>query len=200
MNKPFNINILSPGKKKKKYSISHTILLFLLPLFTWIIVAGGLYLFLYSPTCKKRQNQQQHLQKFKQEQTHLTDLRRKLEKQKTMYFLTSGEGIDWSSKLMLFSVMVPKDLWISKLIFAKDEKSKDKSYLLDIDGQTISTSHKESLDKIALFIEKINRAPSFYKEFSPLEFNYSQLLDEKNRIMDFKLSSRSKFVKEGDEH
>lgn len=197
MNKPFNINILAPGKKKKPYSISQSILLFLLPFFTWVIVAGSLYVFFYLPTCKKRQSQQQSLEKFNQEQVVLADLRCKLEKQQSIYLLASGEAIDWSSKLMLFSLMAPKDLWISKLIFARDEKSKDKC-LLDIYGQTISTSHKESLDKIAVFIEKMNNAPSFRKEFSPLEFNYSQLQDEKKRIMDFKLSSLAQFVKKGD--
>ena len=96
--------------------------------------------------------------------------------------------------------MIPKGLWISRLIFVKDEKSKNKSQLLDIYGQTISSSHKESLDKIAVFIEKMNKEAAFLKEFSPLEFNYSQLLDEENRLMNFKLSSLAKFAQRTDKN
>ena len=52
MNTTFNINILAPGKKKKKYPASNMILLFMLPLITWMLVAGGLYLFYYLPIYK----------------------------------------------------------------------------------------------------------------------------------------------------
>lgn len=200
MNTTFNINILAPGKKKKKYPTSNILLLFILPLITWMLAAGGLYLFYYLPTYNVRQKQQQNLQNLSYEEARLNALHRKLEKQQTMYLLASGESIDWSSKLISFSLMIPKDLWINRLIFVKDEKSKNKSRLLDIYGQTISTSHKESLDKIAVFIEKMNKEAAFRKEFSPLEFNYSQLLDAENRLMNFKLSSLAKFAQRTDKH
>lgn len=200
MNTTFNINILAPGKKKKKYPTSNMILLFMLPLITWMLVAGGLYLFYYLPTYKVRQKQQQNLQNLSYEEARLKTLHRKLEKQQTMYLVASRESIDWSSKLISFSLMIPKDIWISRLLFVKDEKSKNKSRLLDIYGQTISMSHKESLDKIAVFIEKMNKEAAFRKEFSPLEFNYSQLLDAENRLMNFKLSSSAKFAQRTDKH
>ena len=200
MNTTFNINILAPGTKKKKYPTSNMILLFILPLIAWMLLAGGLYFLYYLPTYKEKQKQEQNLQKLHYEEARLNTLHRKLEKQQTMYLIASEENIDWSSKLISFSLIIPKGLWISRLIFVKDEKSKNKSQLLDIYGQTISSSHKESLDKIAVFIEKMNKEAAFLKEFSPLEFNYSQLLDEENRLMNFKLSSLAKFAQRTDKN
>jgi len=172
----------------------------MLPFLTWMIVAGGLYLFYYLPTYRVRQKQQQNLQKLNYEEARLDTLHRELKKQQIMYLLASGESIDWSAQLLSFSLMIPKDIWISRLLFVKDKKSKNKSRLLDIYGQTISMSHKESLDKIAVFIEKMNKEAAFRKEFSPLEFNYSQLLDKKNGLMDFKISSLAKFTQKADKH
>ena len=117
-----------------------------------------------------------------------------------MYLLASAESIDWSAKLLSFSLLIPKDLWINKLVFAKEKKSKGKIRSLDIYGQTISRSHEESLDKIAVFIERMNQEESFNKEFFPLEFNYSQLLEKENQLMDFKLSSSAKFDQRTDKH
>ncbi len=194
MKNTFNINILNPDQKKKKSLDSSTPLLLFIPLFIWIIFGLSFFLFLYRPTNNEIQRQNIKLGQLNQELSSLESLKNELEKQQELYLKVSSEGVHWSSKLLSFGLIIPNNLWISKLIFTKD---KNKKYLLDIYGQSFSPSKKESLDKIAQFIEGLNETSSFQKDFFPAEFIYSQLHSKDDRIVDFRLSSSVKGHKIG---
>ncbi len=202
MNNVFTINVLTPGQRKTRYGEAYQgkTLFLLFPVLAWAVLAYGLYAYIYLPTCEQIQRQQIALRDLNLDLTRLSALRSKLENQQTLYRAASGERVDWSSKLVSFSLLIPEDIWITRIFFAEedDDKPTDKPPVLEIYGQTISTSNKESLDKIAIFIEEINKDTSFGQDFSPMEFVYSQLQDEQKRIMEFKLSSLARAAQRGD--
>jgi hypothetical protein len=194
MNNVFTINVLTPGQRKARYGEADKTIFLLFPILIWMLLAYGLYTYIYLPTFEQIQRQQMSLRDLNLDLTRLSALRSKLEKQQTLYGAVSSERVDWSSKLVSFSLRIPEDIWITKIFFAEDDKSTDKPPVLEIYGQTISTSNKESLDKIAIFIEEINKDISFRQDFFPMEFVYSQLQDEQKRIMEFKLSSLARIA------
>lgn len=198
MNTTFTINVLAPGQRKAQYGEASKSLLLLLPILTWVILAFCLYVYIYQPTCDQIQVQQMSLRERNLDLTRLNALRSKLEKQQALFLAASNERVDWSSKLISFSLLIPDDIWITRISFAENEKPTDKPAVLEIYGQTVSQTHKESLDKIAIFIDEINKDSSFRQDFSPIEFIYSQLQDEQKNIMDFKLSSLAKVAQIGE--
>jgi len=199
MNNIFTINVLTPGQRKTRYGEANKTLLLLLPLLAWAVLAFGLYAYIYLPTYEQIQRQQIAQRDLNLDLTRLSALRSKLENQQTLYLSASGERVDWSSKLVSFSLLIPEDIWITRIFFAEEDNAPpDKPPVLEIYGQTISTSNKESLDKIAIFIDEINNDASFCQDFSPMEFVYSQLQDEQKRIMEFKLSSLARVAQRGD--
>lgn len=200
MNNTFSINVLAPGQGKVRYAEANKVLFFLLPIIIWAVLAYGLYAGIYLPICQQIREQQTTLGELNLELTRLNSRQRKLENQQALCLAASGERIEWSSKLISFSLLIPKDIWITKVLFAAEEKPADNLPVLDIYGQTISTSNRESLDKIAIFIEEMNKDDSFRQDFSPLEFVYSLLQNEQKNIVDFKLSSlaRTAQAREGD--
>jgi|GEM_PF-3481707 len=186
MNNTFTINVLTPGQRKAREA--NKAIFFLLPLIIWGGLAYSLYAGVYVPTCQQIIRQQDTLRELDLELTQISALQTKLENQQALCLAASAERIDWSSKLISISLLIPEDIWITKILFA-EEKSTDKPPVLEIYGQTVSRSNRESLDKIAIFIEEMNRNDSFCQDFSPLEFVYSQLQSEHKNIVDFKLSS-----------
>jgi len=199
MNNVFTINVLTPGQRKARYGEANKTLFLLLPILIWLILAYGLYTYVYLPTSDQIQRQQTSLRDLNLELTRLSALKSKLEKQQALYRAASGERVDWSAKLISFSLLIPEDIWITRILFAADDGTpSDKPPALEIFGQTVSTSNKESLDKIAIFVEEINKDTSFCQDFFPLEFVYSQLQDEQKRLMEFKLSSLARIAQRGD--
>ena len=198
MNNVFTINVLTPGQRKARYGEASRALFLLLPILIWAVLAFGLYVYIYLPTCEQIQLQQMTLRDLNLELTRLSALRSKLEKQQALYAVASRERVDWSSKWVSVSLLIPEDIWITRVSFTEDDTPTDKPPVLEIYGQTISASNKETLDKIAIFIEGINRDASFSQDFFPVQFVYSQLQDEQKHIMEFKLSSQAKAAQRGD--
>ncbi|MEW6379042.1 MAG: hypothetical protein AB1611_05485 [bacterium] len=200
MNSTFTINVLTPGQRKVRYAEANKVLFFLLPVVIWAVLAYGLYAGIYLPICQQIREQQTTLGELNLELTRLNSQQSKLKSQQDLCLAASGERIDWSAKLVSFSLLIPEDIWITRVLFAEEEKSADKLPALEIYGQTVSRSNRESLDKIAIFIEEMNKDDSFRQDFSPLEFVYSQLQNEQKNIVDFKLSSlaRTAQVQGGD--
>ncbi|MEW5803983.1 MAG: hypothetical protein AB1847_17950 [bacterium] len=198
MNNTFTINVLTPGQRKARYGESNKTIVLLLPILTWLILAYGLYTFMYLPTYSHIQRQQMTLRDLNLDLTRLNALRSKLEKQQALYLSTAGERVGWSSKLASFSLLIPDDIWITRIFFAEQDGAPGKPPVLEIFGQTVSRTKQESLDKIAIFIEDVNKDSSYRLDFYPIEFIYSQLRDEQKSIMDFKLSSLAKAAQIGD--
>ena len=199
-NGTFAVNVLKPGEKKRRATISSKVFLIILPFVIWIGMSAGLYYFLYLPVYNQIQTQKERLKTLNHELINLGALYHSLESQQAMYLRASGESIDWSPKLIALGLAIPEGLRIKQLSLFRDEKGKGKPRTLDIYGRTCSPSHKESLDRIATFIEEMNRAPSFRREFLPLEFIYSQVQDEKEGTMEFKVSALTRSIRGGEMH
>lgn len=197
MSTPFRINVLDPGQRKNRQSLSPKLIYLLIPLLVWFIMGSSLYFIFYLPNYREIERQEQARQVFEQELRTLNARQEKIEQERSLYQQASRECTYWTTKLISLSLSIPNNVWISTIDFLLNNKNTDQGRTLDIYGHTISTSHIESLDKIAVFIEEVNRASSFHKDFQPFNFISSQLGDETSRIMNFHLSSTAKNLQIG---